>query len=148
MGAEIPATVLQRLEQLCQQAGCTLLEARLVGLPGRQRLVLYIDNATGITHRDCQVVTELVFAELADDPFADAFQTLEVSSPGVDRPLQYPWQFPKHIGRRLRCLLQGGTTVEGTLLETSTDAIHLQMRQQDRWIAFTELRAAYVLPQW
>ncbi len=148
MQPAIPPTVIERLHALCTAHGCHLLEARLVGLPGRQRLVLYIDNETGITHRECAAVSDAVLAEFADDPFGEEFQFLEVSSPGVDRPLTFPWQFPKHIGRQLRCELADHSVVEGTLEAVSPEGIHLRRRHEQRLVPFAELVRAYVLVQW
>ncbi len=139
---------MERLEALCRAHGCHLLEARLTGLPGRQRLVLYIDNEAGISHRECAAISDAVLAEFAADPFGEDFQFLEVSSPGVERPLSFPWQFPKHRGRRIRCELVDHTTVEGVLCEATPDGIQVQQVQMQRWIPFTELVRAYVLPQW
>lgn len=146
--APIPQSALERLEELCRRHGCYLLEARLIGLPGRQRLMLYIDNETGISHRECAAISEAVLAEFAEDPFGEEFQFLEVSSPGVERPLRFPWQFPKHQGRRLRCELADHSTVEGILHEVTADGIQLQQARTVRWIPFAELVHAYVLPQW
>ncbi|MEN3026900.1 MAG: hypothetical protein ABDH31_04210 [Chlorobiota bacterium] len=144
----IPPAIVERLQAICNAHGCYLLEARLIGLPGRQRLVLYIDNETGVTHRECTAISDAVLAEFAGDPFEDAFQFLEVSSPGIDRPLTFPWQFTKHIGRRLRCELVDHSRVEGTLQSVTPQGFHLQQGPTQHWIPFSELLNAYVLPQW
>ena len=148
MQPTIPDPILEQLRTICQAHGCHLLEARLVGLPGRQRLVLYIDNEEGITHRDCAAISDAVLAELAGDPFEAEFQFLEVSSPGVDRPLSFPWQFRKHVGRRLRCQLLDHSIVEGVLYSVTEESISVRCSGTLREIPFTEVQAAYVVPQW
>lgn len=120
----------------------------MTGLPGRQRLVLYIDNEAGISHRECAAISDSVLAEFLDDPFGEEFQFLEVSSPGVDRPLTFPWQFSKHVGRRLRCELKDHSYVEGVLQEVTQDSILLAQGQTPRRIPFAELLQAFVLLQW
>jgi ribosome maturation factor RimP len=87
-------------------------------------------------------------AEFLDDPFGEEFQFLEVSSPGVDRPLTFPWQFSKHVGRRLRCELKDHSYVEGVLQEVTQDSILLAQGQTPRRIPFAELLQAFVLLQW
>ncbi|GBD07563.1 Ribosome maturation factor RimP [bacterium HR21] len=148
MQPTIPESVVEQLRSICQAHGCYLLEARLVGLPGRQRLVLYIDNEEGITHRECAAISDAVLAEFIGDPFGEEFQFLEVSSPGVDRPLSFPWQFRKHIGRHLRCQLADSSVVEGTLCEVTAEGIVLRQRHTTHSIPFAELLTAHVVPRW
>jgi len=110
--------------------------------------VLYIDNEEGITHRECAAISDAVLAEFIGDPFGEEFQFLEVSSPGVDRPLSFPWQFRKHIGRHLRCQLADSSVVEGTLCEVTAEGIVLRQRHTTHSIPFAELLTAHVVPRW
>jgi ribosome maturation factor RimP len=51
---------------------------------------------------------------------------LDVSSPGLDRPLTDPRQFRRHVGREVRLTLASGETLGGTLAAASPEAVTLQ----------------------
>ncbi|MCS6966700.1 MAG: hypothetical protein NZ473_08045 [Candidatus Kapabacteria bacterium] len=144
----IPQELVEQLQAICAVRGCYLLEARLIGLPGRRRLVLFIDNENGVSHRECAAISDAVLAAFAGEPFAEEFQFLEVSSPGAERPLSFPWQFRRHIGRDLRCQLKDHSVIEGTLCEVTPEGIRLQQHQTQHWVPFSELQTASVVLQW
>lgn len=68
---------------------------------GKQRFLrVYIDKPEGITHRDCQVVSEQLSAILdVEDLVPGPSYVLEVSSPGLDRKLTRPAEFERFVGR-------------------------------------------------
>ncbi|MEF3193454.1 MAG: ribosome maturation factor RimP [Halothiobacillaceae bacterium] len=76
-------------------------------LPGaRARVRLYIDSPTGITVDDCADMSHAVSAVLdVEDPIPGTY-TLEVSSPGFDRPLFRLEDFARFTGQRARIRLQ------------------------------------------
>ncbi|MDM7322741.1 MAG: ribosome maturation factor RimP [Gammaproteobacteria bacterium] len=75
--------------------------------PGiRARVRLYIDSPTGITVEDCADMSHAVSAVLdVEDPIPGKY-TLEVSSPGLDRPLFRLEDFARYAGQRARIRLQ------------------------------------------
>ncbi|SIS06105.1 ribosome maturation factor RimP [Aquipseudomonas alcaligenes] len=74
---------------------------------GRHSLLrVYIDHANGILVDDCEVVSRQVSAVLdVEDPISSEY-TLEVSSPGMDRPLFTLEQFAKHVGEQVKIKLR------------------------------------------
>ncbi len=87
---------------------------------GRHSLLrVYIEAENGITVDDCAAVSEQVSGVLdVEDPIAGEY-TLEVSSPGVDRPLFRLDQFPGYVGERielrLRSAFEGRRKFKGIL---------------------------------
>lgn len=80
--------------------GCELLSA------GHQKLRIYIDSAKGIDVEDCATVSRQVSAVLdVEDPISGEY-VLEVSSPGIDRPLFYVEQFSRYIGENIKLRLK------------------------------------------
>lgn len=82
-------------------------------------LRIYIDHANGILVDDCEVVSRQVSAVLdVEDPISSEY-TLEVSSPGMDRPLFTLEQFAKHVGEqvkiKLRSPFEGRRNFQGLL---------------------------------
>ena len=65
-------------------------------------LRVYIDREEGVTVDDCEIVSKQVSAVLdVEDPIPGAY-TLEVSSPGLDRPLRKEADFARFAGERVR----------------------------------------------
>ncbi|HWE23552.1 MAG TPA: Imm1 family immunity protein [Myxococcales bacterium] len=82
--------------------GLELVDVELAGGGGRTTLRLYIDRAGGVSLDDCTSVSRAVSAALdVEDPIEGAYD-LEVSSPGLDRPLRTPEHFQKFAGEEVR----------------------------------------------
>ncbi|MBI1746559.1 MAG: ribosome maturation factor RimP [Acidobacteria bacterium] len=65
-------------------------------------LRIYIDKPAGINHEDCKLVSDQVSVLLdVEDPIASSY-ILEVSSPGLERPLFRESDFKRFIGRRAK----------------------------------------------
>jgi ribosome maturation factor RimP len=99
--------------------GYELLGVELQGQGARSLLRVYIDRPEGITLDDCERVSRQVSAVLdVEDPIRGAY-TLEVSSPGFDRPLFTPAHFERFAGERVKVKLdvpvEGRRSVTGTL---------------------------------
>lgn len=95
-------------------------------------LRVFIDKPGGITLDDCQQVSEAL-SDLLDetDPIEENY-FLEVSSPGLDRPLKRDRDFEKYKGEvvevKLYEPLNGQKLLEGELLGLVNNCIHLQVK--------------------
>ena len=69
---------------------------------------VYLDGDTGVKFSDCQKISRYLESFLDEDPEMDETYTLEVSSPGVKRPLTFVRQFPQHIGRIFKVSFNDG----------------------------------------
>ena len=87
---------------------------------GRHSLLrIYIDHADGILVEDCEKVSRQISGVLdVEDPISTEY-TLEVSSPGMDRPLFTLAQFARHVGElvkiKLRSPYEGRRNFQGLL---------------------------------
>ena len=99
---EIIEKVRQLAAPVVVNEGLELVEVELAGSLGRPTLRLYIDKAGGVTLEDCSSVSRTVSAALdVEDPIQGGYE-LEVSSPGLDRPLRTPEHFEKYKGEKVR----------------------------------------------
>jgi|Wag4MinimDraft_11_1082651.scaffolds.fasta_scaffold01956_2 ribosome maturation factor RimP len=88
---------------------------------------VYIDKEGGITLDDCQLVSEYLSDRLDEvDPIEHSY-ILEVSSPGLDRPLKKPRDFERNIGKEIEISLYSPIDkrkkFEGELIEFTGDKI-------------------------
>jgi len=93
-------------ERVAVSEGLTLVDVELKGSGGSRLLRVYIDKPEGISHADCELVSEQLSAILdVEDPFPGSY-TLEVSSPGLDRRLVKPSDFAHFAGRKARVVVR------------------------------------------
>jgi ribosome maturation factor RimP len=76
------------------EQGLPDVEVLAVELSGRERFTVYIDHAAGVDHALCERVTNLLRGYL------DRY-TVDVSSPGIERPLRTPAHFRNAVGHKV-----------------------------------------------
>src|SRR5690348_4118096 len=116
--------VASKIEEIAQRVaeseGMELVEVEIKG-GGAQRLVrIWIDKPAGVTHADCELVSQQVGTILdVEDVVPGGRYTLEVSSPGVERKLLKPRDYERFQGKKakitLRAPIEGQRHWEGTL---------------------------------
>ena len=93
-------------ERVAVSEGLSLVDVELKGGRSNSLLRVYIDKPGGVSHADCQLISEQLSAILdVEDPFPGRY-VLEVSSPGLDRKLVKPSDFAYFTGRRARVVLR------------------------------------------
>lgn len=115
------------------------------------RLVIYIDSPDGVTVEDCASISRQVSAVLdVEDPIAGEYR-LEVSSPGMDRPLftldQYA-RFKGHvIALRLRASFEGRRKFQGLLAGVEGDEVLLHLDGEEYCFPIDTIDQARVVPR-
>lgn len=125
------------------------LEDLAVTKAGRRLLVrILVDADEGVNLDDIAVVSKAVSKALdaADGtggPFADTAYTLEVSSPGVDRPLTEPRHWRRNIGRLVAVRI-GEEPVTGRVVAADERGIELAVDGESRSATYAELGSGKV----
>lgn len=96
----IAEQVRSLLEPVLARDGYELVEVEWLRLAGRWTLRLFIDKAGGVGIEDCQAASRTVEPILDVEDFIEPAYDLEVSSPGLDRPLRKPGDFDRYAGQR------------------------------------------------
>src|SRR5690606_5171543 len=92
-----------------------------------RNISILIDGDEGISIEKCSEISRQISRRIDEELGEDtAAFTMEVSSPGADRPLKLERQYPKHIGRSLRFVDSEGKTREGVLTGVKNGEIILQ----------------------
>ncbi|ABN73739.1 ribosome maturation factor RimP [Actinobacillus pleuropneumoniae] len=148
------ATLEQKLEELVSDT-IESMGFELVGIEcqraGRFLTVrLYIDKEGGVTIDDCSDVSRQVSAILdVEDPIADKYN-LEVSSPGLDRPLFTLAHYQRFIGQEivihLRIPMFDRRKWQGKLESVEGDLITLTVDNETRQFAFGNIQKANLVP--
>jgi ribosome maturation factor RimP len=106
----IPDQVRRLLEPVLARDGYELVEVEWVRGGGRWTLRLYVDKAGGFGIDDCQAVSHLADPILDVADVIEPAYDLEVSSPGLERPLRKPADFDRFAGQRARLKSYGPLT--------------------------------------
>ena len=114
---------------------------------------VYIDAAgRAVTVDDCEAVSRQVSATLdVNDPIPGRY-TLEVSSPGLDRPLYAPAQFARFAGRaakvEVNLAIAGRRRFQGTIIAVEGEDVILEQDGTPVRIAHGNIHKAKLLPQY
>ncbi len=90
------------IEPIVQEAGLELVDVEYKKSGRDWVLRIYIDKETGITHEDCQNVSRQVEDRIEVEGLISGHYVLEVSSPGLDRPLKKEKDFLRYQNKRVR----------------------------------------------
>ena len=141
--AELPLELVVR--ETVQRAGYDL-EGLEVLPAGRRHLVrVVVDSDSGVGLDAVAAVSRMLSTELDehDDLLAGPY-TLEVTSPGVDRPLTAPRHWRRNRLRMVRATFRDGSEILGRVGDCDNTAVTLLVSGQRRRVAFAELDRAVV----
>jgi ribosome maturation factor RimP len=101
MGVE-RGRVRQLIEQVVEGQGYEVVDVEFRGAGKNSVLRIFIDQPAGISHRDCELVSEQVGTVLDVEDLIPFSYTLEVSSPGLDRKLVKESDYTRFDGKLTR----------------------------------------------
>jgi ribosome maturation factor RimP len=129
------AQVHQKERELTREVSQTVgqglpgVEVLAVELSGPERFTVYIDQPTGVDHALCERVTGLLRGYL------DRY-TVDVSSPGVERPLRTPAHFRNAVGRKVSIRtendIDGRKRFRGTVADAKQNELALEVADHER----------------
>jgi ribosome maturation factor RimP len=93
------------------------------------KIVVFADTFSGITLDDCISITRFIESKIGRD--LEEYE-LEVSSPGLDKPLKLPVQYRKNAGRPIRVVKTDGESVEGKIKEADDEKFILEMEVKQK----------------
>ncbi|GGO93569.1 ribosome maturation factor RimP [Wenjunlia tyrosinilytica] len=139
------------LDPLVSRSGAELEEVKLTTAGRRRQLLVVVDSDGGVP---LDLVAELsrgISKALDDsDVMGGAPYVLEVTSPGVDRPLTEPRHFKRALGRMVKAQLAGGGEVTARITDIDDEGLDLEVpgvkgrKPTRRRLAFDEIAKARV----
>lgn len=102
---------------------------------GQWYLRLFIDKEGGINIDDCQLVSEILSDKLDEIDPIDHSYILEVSSPGIDRPLKTERDYKRNLNKELEVKFynsyDGKKTIEAILLDYDDEKVKLDYKGKE-----------------
>ena len=108
---------------------CFLLD---INISAKQKVEVFIDSDTGIDFDICRIISRFLESLLDENKWLGESYTLEVSSPGVSRPLVLPRQYKKHVGRKLVLTLEDNSQVTGIMKEADDEGVLMVWEEKIR----------------
>ena len=140
-----------RIEELIgtsiEQEGFELIELKLSQYRKNSGVRVFIDSDNGVQLDDCARVSRAIGIVLDDSGlFRDGY-TLEVSSPGLDRPLHTMKDFKRRIGELVRIFFDdaGMAPVEGELIAVDEQEIELKSKDGSQKLELAGIRMGKII---
>ena len=133
-------SLLRLLEPVVSDLGLDL-EDVVVTPAGKRRVVrVVVDQDGGVDLDQIARVSTAVSAALdADDALGASSYVLEVSSPGVDRPLTEPRHWQRNHSRLVKIVLADESTLTGRVLATDDTGVHVDDGDDERFLRWDEV---------
>ena len=148
--------VVSKIEEIAQRVaasdGIEVVEVELKGSGSNRLLRISIDKPAGISHADCELVSQQVGTILDVEDVVPGHYTLEVSSPGVERKLLKPRDFERFQGKKakvtLRSPVENQRHWEGTISGISDGMITLESAGREIRFPFEQVERANLKFEW
>jgi ribosome maturation factor RimP len=136
--------LIELLEPMVAQQGATIVDVELVGAVNNQTLRLLIHCEGGVSVTRCEEISREA-SDLLDleDPIPGRYR-LEVTSPGLSRPLRTDRDFQRAAGRRLKVVLTTGRNLFGRLGAWNERELELEDESGTRRIGRHEIAKATI----
>lgn len=144
-----------RLQNMLQPGAAALgfevVAVEITGGEGSAVLRVYIDGPDGVTVDNCAKVSRQISAILdVEDPISGNY-TLEVSSPGLDRPLARPIDFEQHVGEQVKVRMAqavlGRRNFKGQLVAVEENQVVVEVDNESYDLPFAGIEKARLVPR-
>ena len=144
---QAPVKILALIEPVVTGLGYEFVGAEFIG-QGRDALLrVYIDAEGGVLVTDCSKVSHQISGVMdVEDPISGQY-TLEVSSPGLERPLFKLAHFTQFIGKVVKleltqATMEGQKRFTGDILQVKGEVVHVHVDDEEIEIPFAMIKKA------
>jgi ribosome maturation factor RimP len=154
MRADVASKIEEIARRVAEPEGLEIVEVEVKGGGGSRLVRISIDKPEGVTHGDCELVSQQVGTIMdVEDTVPGGRYTLEVSSPGLERKLLKPQDYQRFQGRKARISLRepldGRRNWEGALAGFEDGAVALETQPGTTLrFPFDQIRKANLKFEW
>jgi ribosome maturation factor RimP len=135
-----------------EAAGLELWDVEVRGQGGRLVLRVTVDREGGVDVDTIAQASERLSRRLDLEGFSDRPYSLEVSSPGVERPLREPRHFERSVGRTVKVKtaapIEGRRVHVGALVSADADAIVIASDGGELRVPYADIASARTVFEW
>jgi len=125
----ISASFWSSIEGTVAARGAHLIDLLVRGEQGKPLVEVYVDAEDAVTTELCAELSRDIAGVIEQNNFVRGPYRLVVSSPGIDRPIQFQWQYKKHSGRLFELRVRETdvpSTVVGRLIGVTEDGVVIE----------------------
>ncbi len=141
--------IVKRIEEVVAEKKLLLVEINIRGNQNNPIVEIFIDDEKGVTTDDCAELSREIGSIIEEENLIETKHRLDVSSPGIDRPLKYIQQFPKNIDRKFEIKYTDSEEkkkkFEGKLLQVEGEKLVFESGKNNIELNFTDITSAKVL---
>ena len=139
--------IVQVAEEITSSSGFFLIDIVIRGTERNRVIEVFVDGEKNITAKDCAEISRKINEVFEEKELIKSAYRLDVSSPGIDRPLLYLKQYPKHINRKFEITYSYGDEkkkLKGTLLKIEGECLTF-LTNNEQVIKFKDIINANVV---
>lgn len=149
MAGKVKAICEEKVVPVIEQLGYEVVEVEYAKKSDGMNLTFYIDNDKGIRIEDCEKVSKAIDDLLEElNPTENQTYILNVSSPGIDRPLKTDRDFSRSLEKEIEVTLfskiDGKKKFVGNLIEFDDSIIVIEMK--DKKVTLEREKIAHIVP--
>jgi len=144
----IEKNIAKIITQIIERTRFFLVELIFRGTNNKRIIEVYIDGEKDISAEDCANLSQEINSELENLEELTNDYRLDVSSPGVDKPLKFLKQYPKHIDRKFEVSYKSGDEskqLTGRLLKIEGEVLTFSLGKNEINISFNNIKKAKVI---
>ena len=148
--SSIPEKIREFLLQIVEENGAFLVEVVMRGERTSKVIEVYVDADRGISIDECSAISRSLSEKLDEADLIPGRYRLDVSSPGLERPLKLERQYTNNIGRmcKVKYSAAGKNVIqEGRLEKVEKDNITISKHGKKFDISFSDIAETYIIPQ-
>ena len=139
--------ILNTAQEISEKNNLLLLEVLFRGNERNHVIEIFIDGEDNLSADDCARISREINEVIEKNEFLNSAYRLDVSSPGVDRPLEYLKQYKKHINRKFEVRYKSGENkkdITAKLVKIEEDNLYFYSGRE-QVIKFEDIIKAKVL---
>ena len=143
--------IFQLIEPICNEDAVYLYKVSLHGSPKNQLIKVVVDTEKGITLGQCQLLSKKISDIFYRKDLIEGNYRLEVTSPGVDKPLVKPFEFMRNIGNTLKVDYRENLEIkstEGELIAFDGNEITLRCDKKNIMLSIDCIEQAKIKLKW
>ena len=151
MGIDLVQKLRELVVSILAEPQYDLVDLQIKGQGSTQVVRVFVDKRGGITLDECEAISRQLSDAIDSEDTIPGSYRLEVSSPGLDRPLRTAADFRRNIDRDVEITYSDADeeqTVTGKIVQVSDDRVEVQGRTRNREILISTITRAKIHLPW
>jgi len=145
---ELKENILKLSAEIVQKLDFFLVDFNIRGDQRKRIIEVYVDGEKNVSADDLAEISREINSAIEKQNLIDKSYRLDVSTPGVDRPLKFLQQFPKHVNRNFEIIIKNKDEEQkftGKLLAINGEDLHFNVNGKEVIVKFNNTIKAKVL---